>query len=328
MAEALHAARREAQSAFGDDTVYLEKYIERPRHIEVQVLADAHGNVTHLGERECSIQRRHQKLVEETPSVAVDEALRERLCTAAVGIASAAGYVGAGTIEFILAPDSEFYFLEMNTRLQVEHPVTELVYGIDLVQWQLRIAAGEKLVGATGRSPEAVVGDLPVAPTARGHSIEVRIVAEDPAKNFLPQTGRIELLRIPSAPGVRFDHALREGLEVSPYYDSLLGKLIVWHETRAGAIERMLAALRELRILGVPTNIGFLQDVIAHPAFRAGELHTGFIAAHMPHWQSPELDEVSQSVAQILLSASSSSRQTRVSAPPGVWESMRDWSNT
>jgi len=314
MAEALRAARREAQSAFGDDTVYLERYLAHPRHIEVQVLADAHGNVITLGERECSIQRRHQKLVEETPSVAVDEALRAQLCETAANIAVRAGYVGAGTIEFILAPDGSFYFLEMNTRLQVEHPVTELVYGIDLVQWQLRIAAGESLANMEFER--------------RGHSIECRITAENPAKHFLPQTGTIELLLIPSAPGVRFDHALRAGLEVSPYYDSLLGKLIVWHETRAGAIERMLCALVELHILGVPTNLAFLQDVIAHPAFRAGELHTGFIDEHLPDWQSPELDETATAVAEMLLKDKPPRATAENGHVPTAWESIRDWSNT
>jgi acetyl/propionyl-CoA carboxylase alpha subunit len=311
--EGLRAARREAQSAFGDDTVYLEKYIERPRHIEVQVLADNHGNVLTLGERECSIQRRHQKLVEETPSVAVDNEVREKLCAVAAGISREAGYVGAGTIEFILAPDGEFFFLEMNTRLQVEHPVTELVYGIDLVQWQLRVAAGESL-------ENLAFGNC-------GHSIECRIVAEDPGKHFLPQTGTVELLRIPQAPGVRFDHALREGLEVSPYYDSLLGKLIVWHETRDGAIERMLSALPDLRILGVPTNIGFLQDVLAHPAFRAGELHTGLIEEHLPQWDAAEMDDVARHVAHLLLHEPGKKQQSSIGRLPNVWESIRDWSN-
>ena len=216
---ALDAARREAKNAFGDDAVYVEKYIEGPRHVEIQVLADSHGTVLHLGERECSVQRRHQKMIEEAPSVAVSPDLRLRMGATAVAAARAAGYVNAGTCEFLLDRDGNFYFLEMNTRIQVEHPVTELVTGLDLVQWQIRIAAGEKLP------------DLgPIAP--RGWAIECRITSEDPANGFLPSTGRVEHLHVPSGPGVRWDGGIEGGSEVGLFYDPLLTKLIV-HAPRA-----------------------------------------------------------------------------------------------
>jgi acetyl-CoA carboxylase biotin carboxylase subunit len=264
---AFDAAAGEAQSAFGDASVYLEKYLEGPRHIEIQVLADAYGTTLYLGERECSIQRRHQKLVEEAPSVALTPALRSRMGEAAVAAAAAVGYRNAGTIEFLLQ-DGQYYFLEMNTRIQVEHPVTELVTGLDLVQWQLRIAGGERL--------QIAQQDVRLD----GHAIECRITSEDPRNNFLPSTGRISLFDVPSGPGVRWDGGIAEGFEVSLYYDPLLGKLIVWAPDREAAIERMSRALSELRILGVETSVPFHAKVMREPDFRAGRLDIRYIEKH------------------------------------------------
>ena len=255
---ALETAASEAEKAFGDARVYLEKYIERPRHIEIQVLADETRTV-HLGERECSIQRRHQKLVEEAPSVAVSSELREWMGQAAVAAAEAVGYRGAGTVEFLLSQSGSFYFLEMNTRIQVEHPVTELVFGVDLVREQLRIAQG---------LPMTVPGTY-LHP--RGWSIECRITSEDPAAGFLPSTGRITALRAPGGPGVRWDCGVEVGNEVTLYYDSLLAKLIVWAPNRADAIARMGRALDELVIAGVATNQSFHRRLMADEAFREGE---------------------------------------------------------
>lgn len=258
----LAAARREAAKAFGDDRVYLEKAVQRARHVEIQVLADSHGSVIHLGERECSIQRRHQKLVEEAPSPAVDEGLRRRMGEAAVRAATSVGYVNAGTLEFLLDRDGKFYFLEMNTRLQVEHPVTESVTGIDVVKEQLRIAAGQGL-----RYQQADV-------RAQGWAIECRITAEDPYNGFLPVSGRIVRLFCPSGPGVRVDSGIHEGLEVSLYYDLLLAKLVVWGETRGEAIQRMRGALQEYRIVGIQTSILFHQWVMEDKGFISGNYDT------------------------------------------------------
>jgi acetyl/propionyl-CoA carboxylase alpha subunit len=261
---ALESARSEARKAFGDSSVYLEKFLEAPRHIEIQVLAD-HERTIHLGERECSIQRRHQKLVEEAPSVAVSAELRERMGGAAVAAARAVGYRSAGTCEFLVAADGTYYFLEMNTRIQVEHPVTELVYGVDLVREQLRIAAGQPMrVHSSGLLP-------------RGWAIECRITSEDPRNNFLPSTGRIEYLRAPAGPGMRWDSGVEAGSEVTLYYDSLLAKLIVWAPDRPQAITRMEHALKELLLTGVGTNQAFHQRLMADPAFRRGEIDIQFL---------------------------------------------------
>src|SRR5881296_4667382 len=260
--EALRAARAEAAAAFGDAAVYLERAIAEPRHIEIQVLADAHGEVIHLGERECSIQRRHQKLVEECPSPFVDAAMRERMGQAACRIAKAAGYVSAGTVEFLVDATRNFYFLEMNTRLQVEHPVTELVTSIDLVREQLRIAAGEPL----DRTQDDVEW--------RGAALECRINAEDPFGGWLPSPGTITALRGASGPWVREDSGVYEGCTVPRFYDTLLAKLIVWGVDRATAIERMARALAEYRVVGVRTTIPVLAHIIAHADFRAGRLST------------------------------------------------------
>ena len=258
-------ASSEASSAFGDGSVYLERFVERPRHIEIQVLADKHGNVIHLGERECSIQRRHQKLVEETPSTAVSPELRAEMGKAAVTAAQSVGYVSAGTVEFLLAPTGEFFFLEMNTRLQVEHPITELVYGVDVVREQLRIAAGVPLE----------LPDQPLQPV--GHAIECRITAEDPSTDFLPQTGRIEYFNVPTGPGVRWDGGIDTGSEVGLFYDSLLGKLIVWGESRERAIARMRRALDELAIVGLPTCQPFHRRVMDEEHFLAGDYDISYL---------------------------------------------------
>src|SRR6266571_1993050 len=259
------AASSEARKAFGADEIYLEKYLERPRHIEIQSLADSFGRVVSLGERECSIQRRHQKLIEEAPSVAVTPPLRRRMSDAATAAASAVGYLGAGTIEFLLAPGGEFYFLEMNTRLQVEHPVTELVYGVDIVREQLRIANG---------LPLRIHGG-PLQP--RGHAIECRITAEDPFNDFLPATGVVRYLRPPAGPGVRWDGGVEAGNEVTLFYDPLIAKLIAWGETREVALQRMRRALRELVIVGLPTSQAFHLRVMDEPRFRRGEVDSTYL---------------------------------------------------
>ena len=260
MAGALDAARREARNAFGDDAVYVEKYIEGPRHVEIQLLADAHGTVLHLGERECSIQRRHQKMIEEAPSVAVTPELRQRMGETAVAAARAAGYVNAGTCEFLLDRDGQFYFLEMNTRIQVEHPVTELVMGVDLVQWQIRVAAGERLPFTQEQLQPS------------GWAIECRITSEDPANGFLPSTGRVSYLHLPSGPGVRWDGGIETGSEVGLYYDPMLAKLIVHARTREQAIARMHRALLELTVEGVETSRDFHLRVMEHPDYRSGDI--------------------------------------------------------
>jgi len=273
---ALARARAEAARYFADDRLYVERFVESPRHLEVQVLADRHGSCLHLFERECSVQRRFQKLVEETPAPGIGEELRSALCREAVEIARAAGYEGAGTVEFVLAPSGRFFLLEMNTRLQVEHPVTELVTGLDLVEEQLRVAAGEPL--RFGQE------DL----RSSGCAIECRICAEDADHGFLPTTGEILLAREPAGPGVRFDSGLAEGRAVTADFDSLLAKLAVHGATRDEAIARARQALRETAILGVVTNQAFLARVLAHPAFARGELHTGFLTEHAAELAAPE----------------------------------------
>ncbi len=266
--DALAGAAREAGAAFGDSRVYIEKYLERPRHIEIQVMADNHGNTIHLFERECSIQRRHQKVIEETPSTALTETLRMKMGETAVRAARAVNYRSAGTVEFMLDSDGSYYFLEMNTRIQVEHPVTEMITGIDLVRMQFRVASGETL--------DLTQADI----TRRGHSIECRIYAEDPATNFLPSPGMLHLVRHPQGPGVRVDSGIETGTEVTVYYDPILAKVITWGEDRDSAIVRMIKALGETVILGVRTPIEFLVDVLDHPEFRNGNTHTGFLMEH------------------------------------------------
>jgi acetyl-CoA carboxylase biotin carboxylase subunit len=274
----ISAARREAESAFGDGTLYVERLIGCPRHVEIQVFGDTHGNVVHLFERECSIQRRHQKVIEESPSPALTPSVRERMGTAAVTAATAARYRGAGTIEFLLegsGGEARFYFLEMNTRLQVEHPVTELVAGVDLVRAQLSVAAGEPL-----RWTQASL-------TQRGHAIECRVYAEDPAAGFLPQAGRLLLYREPAGPGIRIDAGVIEGDDVPVMYDPLLAKLTVYGESRGVAIDRAIAALRDFPVLGIRTNIPFLIRVLDHADFRTGDVDTGFIDQHLDALTKP-----------------------------------------
>jgi 3-methylcrotonyl-CoA carboxylase alpha subunit len=268
-ASALAASRREARSAFGDDAMVIERLVERPRHVEVQVLADEHGSALHLGERECSVQRRHQKVVEETPSPALAPPAREALWAAGLRAARAASYVNAGTVEFLLAPDGSFFFLEMNTRLQVEHPVTEVVTGLDLVRLQLEVAAGRPL---TLRQEDVV---------RRGHAVECRLYAEDPERDDLPSPGRVLHLSEPEGPGVRVDSGLRPGSEVTVHYDPLLSKVVTWGFDRPEAVARMREALRRTVVLGVATNLARLRAIVEHPAFAAGELHTGFIDEHL-----------------------------------------------
>nr|WP_290669687.1 acetyl-CoA carboxylase biotin carboxylase subunit [Ardenticatena sp.] len=273
---AIETAQREAQKAFGDGRIYLEKYVRDPHHVEVQILADAHGTVLHLCERECSVQRRHQKIIEESPSPLLDDTLRERMGAAAVAAARAAGYVNAGTVEFLVDADRNFYFLEMNTRLQVEHPVTELVIGIDLVKWQLRIAAGHPL--------PFTQNDI----RQRGHAIECRIYAEDPANGFLPATGTILKAVEPSAPWVRVDTGVGTGDTITHYYDPMIAKLIVWGETRTDAIARMQHALHEYVLLGITNNIPFLLDVLRHPDFQQGRITTDWVENTMLPWMPPQ----------------------------------------
>ena len=265
LASALSLAQNEALSSFGDPSVYIEKYIDRPRHIEIQLIGDRDGKMIYLGERECSLQRRHQKVIEECPSPLVDEDLRRRMGEAAVGIARSAGYHNAGTMEFLVDSEKNFYFLEMNTRLQVEHPVTEMVVGRDLVHLQIRVAAGQKL----SFSQDEV--------TMRGAAIECRIYAEDPSNGFLPSPGRISKLITPSGPGVRDDSGVYTGWDVPVYYDSLLAKLCVWAETREAAIDRLARALGEYTIEGIRTTLPFFRAVVASSEFRAARLDTGFI---------------------------------------------------
>ena len=315
--EAIAAARREAEAAFGDGTLYVERLIDKPRHIEVQILADAHGHVVHLFERECSIQRRHQKIVEESPSVAITPSLRARMGGAAVAAARAAGYRNAGTIEFLLegAGDAaHFYFLEMNTRLQVEHPVTEAVTGLDLVLAQLRIAGGEPLPWRQD--------DL----TQRGHAIECRIYAEDPAQSFLPQAGPLLVYREPGGPGVRVDAGVREGDRVGVSYDPLLAKLVVSGENRGEAIARTLAALRAYPILGIRTNVAFLIRLLEHDAFRSGALHTGIVDELVNELTAPS------SVPPEALAAAALASPSRAAAAPAAaadavdpWQTLGTW---
>jgi len=265
----LEPAKSEAQAAFGSGAVYIERLIEHPRHIEIQVLGDEVGNIIHLGERECSLQRRHQKVVEEAPSPAVTPKLRKAMGEAAVRAAQAVGYTSAGTVEFLLDADGNFYFLEMNTRIQVEHPVTEWVTGIDLVKAQIRIAAGEPLPWTQQEVK------------MKGHAIECRINAEDPARGFLPSPGKIQYYHAPGGFGIRVDSGVAAGSVVPPYYDSLVAKLIVHGSDRREAIEKALSALAEFRIEGIATNIPFLRELLSHPKFQAGELSTDFIETYM-----------------------------------------------
>jgi acetyl-CoA/propionyl-CoA carboxylase biotin carboxyl carrier protein len=306
--DALAAARREALAGFGDDSLLVERYVERARHVEVQLLADSHGNVVHLGERECSLQRRHQKVVEESPSPAITPAVREPLCAAAVTLARAAGYVGAGTAEFLVsaADPSEWFFLEVNARLQVEHPVTELVTGLDLVEQQLLVAAGAPLAFAQ----DEVSFD--------GHAIEVRVCAEDPAVEFLPAVGELASYREPSGAGIRVDSGVERGTQVTPFYDSLLLKVIAHGADREAAIGRLDHALGELRLLGLPTNAGFLQRLINLDAVRAGEMDTGLI----DRGEAETLPPASEARAALVAFAAAQSRALRAGDGDDPWQTL------
>jgi acetyl-CoA carboxylase biotin carboxylase subunit len=310
LGSSLDTARREAKAAFGDDAVYVEKYIVGPRHVEIQVLGDTHGTMLSLNERECSVQRRHQKMIEEAPSVAVTPELRRRMGETAVRAASAAGYVNAGTCEFLLDADGDFYFLEMNTRLQVEHPVTELVTGLDLVQWQLRVAAGERL---PFRQEEIV---------PRGWAMECRITSEDPANGFLPSTGRVRYLHLPSGPGVRWDGGIESGSEITLHYDPMLAKLIVWAPTRELAIARMHRALSELVIEGVETSRDFHLRVMKDDEFRRGAIEIQWLERRLPSLLDAtppeELRKVAAIAGALLADRERSAPRTASSAAPAT----------
>ena len=314
--EQLAGAKREALASFGDDTVFLERLIQHPRHVEIQVLGDMHGNMISLGERECSIQRRHQKIVEESPSVVLTPALRAEMGATAVRIAQAAGYVNAGTMEFILDADKQYYFLEMNTRLQVEHPVTELVTGLDLVRHQLLIASGKPLA----LTQEQV--------SHRGHAIEVRIYAEDAEHNFLPSTGTINTITFPEGPGIRVDSGIENGDEITQFYDPMIAKLIVYGENRSAAISRLQRALEQSALFGVTTNIPLLHSIALHPAFWKGHTHTGFLNEHGLLTPKP-----SQKLPQAVLIAAAIYEELRIAhmqttlatQPINPWKTLGPW---
>jgi 3-methylcrotonyl-CoA carboxylase alpha subunit len=320
----LDEARREAKSAFGDDRVLLERYVARPRHIEFQIFGDMHGNVVHLFERECSIQRRHQKIIEESPSPALTPEVREQMAAAAVAAGKAAGYIGAGTVEFLFeqTPDGpRFYFLEVNTRLQVEHPVTETITGLDLVQWQFAVASGAPLPLTQDQIH------------ASGHAIEVRLYAEDPATGFLPSVGTLAQWIEPSGPGVRVDSGYGAGDTVPPFYDPMLAKLIATGTDRGQAIARLERALRECVVLGVRTNIPYLLAITAHPAFRAGDLTTGFLAEHFAGWK-PDTALPDEILLALAADASLPRATTARESAPGdrrrpvtPWQTTDGWRN-
>ncbi len=320
LAELLAPARAEALSALGDDGLLLEKHLSHARHIEVQVLADLAGRRIHLSERECSIQRRYQKLIEEAPAPDLEERLRAALTDAALAMAQAVDYTNAGTVEFLVDENGRYYFMEMNTRLQVEHGVTELLTGIDLVAWQIRIARGEPL---TIRQ-EAV--------QRQRHAIECRIYAEDPARGFLPSVGRIDIYRPPAGPGVRCDDGIAAGSLVSPHYDSLLLKVLTSGYDRSEAVRLMEQALAETVILGVITNIPFLQDVLAHPAFRQGHVHTEFLAEHFARWSPPQPESEDDWLALAAFEMTARTHARAGEAMPGgliidPWASAGSWRN-
>lgn len=320
MQSAFENASAEAQASFGDPSVYIEKYIERPRHIEIQIVADKYGNTIHLGERECSIQRRHQKVIEECPSPLNDPVLRADMGEAAVKIAKAASYYSVGTLEFLVDANRNFYFLEMNTRLQVEHPVTELVTGIDLVREQIRIAAGHELV----IRQEDVQW--------QGHAVECRVYAEDPEKNFLPSPGKITKLRTPSGPGVRDDSGVYEGWEVPLFYDPMISKLATYGATREEAINRMQRALREYYVGGIRTTIPFFQEVLNDAEFRSGEIDTGFIARYFERRPTPPKSEATSDLTELEIVAAlvaaydflqkQQSPPATATQPPSKWKAV------
>jgi 3-methylcrotonyl-CoA carboxylase alpha subunit len=305
---AIDSAQREALKAFGDDRLLLERYIEEPRHVEFQILGDAHGNIVHLFERDCSVQRRHQKVVEETPAPRYTDELRQRMAKAAIAAAQGVEYRNAGTVEFIVTPEGEFYFLEMNTRLQVEHPVTELVTGVDLVRAQLDVASGKPLPWKQE--------DL----QQRGHAIQVRVYAEDPGDRFLPQSGTIAHYREPAGPGVRVDAGVMRGTEIGVKFDPMLAKLICHAETRDACIDRLSRALRDYVILGTKTNLSWLRRVVSHPAFREGLVSTRFVQEH-EGTLSPRLPEI----VPVIAAAIAASPRKREGAAGSVWDLLGPW---
>jgi acetyl/propionyl-CoA carboxylase alpha subunit len=311
---ALESARREAMKAFGDDRLLLERYIEEPRHVEVQVFGDARGDIVHLYERDCSLQRRHQKVVEESPAPNYPEALRDKMTKAAVAAARGVDYQNAGTVEFIVTPAGDFYFLEMNTRLQVEHPVTELVTGVDLVRAQIEVASGSPLPWEQRGLRQ------------RGHAIEVRVYAEDPEDRFLPQSGRISVYREPSGPGVRVDSGVMEGTEIGVNFDPMLAKLICYAEDRPAAIDRTARALRDFVVLGLANNISWLRRVVTHDEFRAGKVSTKFLGEHEASLAAA-VPEIVPLVAAALASTPHKVRGEGVATPgvSSVWEALGPW---
>jgi acetyl-CoA carboxylase biotin carboxylase subunit len=320
LAEAVRAASSEAQAAFADGSVYLERYLDRPRHVELQILGDQAGRLVHLNERECSLQRRHQKIVEESPSPALDAELRARMGAAAVAAATAVGYVNAGTVEFLLDREGNFYFLEINARLQVEHPVTELVLGLDMVRLQLEIAAGAPLPFEQGEL------------RPRGHAIECRIYAEDPEHGFAPSPGRVSLLRPPSGPGLRHDEGIASGSEVPRYYDPILAKLIAWAPDRAAARARIVRALRDYVILGVRTPVELLITLLESDEFRAGATHTGLVDEALAQWRpSAAADELAligaaaRHLAGIDRARARKGGTLAPGRPPTPWETLGAW---
>ncbi len=318
LSAAVAAGSREARKAFGDETVYLEKFIEKPRHIEFQVLADQHGKVVHLFERECSIQRRHQKIIEETPSPFLTEKLRLEMGETACRVMQAVGYDNAGTVEFLMDAHQNYYFLEVNARIQVEHPITELVTGIDLVKEQIRLAEGQPLA----LKQEQVF--------QRGHAIECRVYAEDPANNFFPSIGKLLFVEEPSGPGIRCDSGIRTGMEITHHYDPILSKLIAFAGSREQAVGKMLAALQDYVILGIKTSLPFLRAVMAHPKFQAGEIDTHFISQHFSGWREeyPESDRQAALVAAALVSKTPEKRRAVSGADnqiPSPWRSLGQW---
>ncbi len=313
---AIEAAQREASAAFGDATVYLERLLVQPRHVEVQILGDTHGNVVHLGERDCSVQRRHQKIIEESPAPRLSDELRQRICETARQAALAVGYVGAGTVEMLLDANGEFFFLEMNTRLQVEHPVSELVSGTDLVVAQIRVAQGESISDMGLDQIEA-----------RGHAIEARLYAEDPAHGFLPQAGDLLLFEVPVGPGVRVDSGVRSGDAVTLHYDPMIAKITAHGEDRDQARRRLVQALRETVVLGVQTNLAYLIDVLEHDAFADGLVHTGFVESHMTPWPAEGVNgDATIWLAAAAVGFMGSSTTVRSNAgdlrPTSLWESL------
>lgn len=319
--EFIESCKRESLKAFGDDSIFLEKYLDKPRHVEFQVLGDHHGNMIHLFERECSIQRRHQKIIEETPSTALTPELRKKMGEAAVRAAEAVGYTNAGTVEFMVDGNRNFYFLEMNTRLQVEHPVTEFVTGVDLVKWQLRIASGDELTLKQNQLLQ------------RGHAIECRIYAEDPSNEFLPSTGVLHCVELPRGINVRNDSGIETGTEITSHYDPLLSKLTVYAENRDEAIQKMVHALSNYVILGVATNVSFLRRVLLQESFRKGEITTHFIDEHEELFSEsviPDEALIAAALAETLRLVPDPTQvrtTTGIADPYSPWKTAGSWSN-